>query len=119
MTTVGTHGTLADRTVALGRALQAAGVNVSLSEIIDATRATTAIDLAQFQVDERREVRGVGGHPEQHGIAGVGARRRGAGDGERRAASDREATAALSEEERQQLLQLLHKIYRQDSNATG
>jgi uncharacterized protein with von Willebrand factor type A (vWA) domain len=47
MTIVGTHGTLADRTVALGRALQAAGVNVSLSEIIDATRATTAIDLAR------------------------------------------------------------------------
>ena len=53
MTTVGTqgthgmHGTLADRTVALGRALQAAGVNVSLSEIIDAARATTEIDLAR------------------------------------------------------------------------
>src|SRR4051794_15418052 len=42
-----TPSTLADRTVALGRALQAAGVNVSLSEIIDATRATTEIDLAQ------------------------------------------------------------------------
>jgi uncharacterized protein with von Willebrand factor type A (vWA) domain len=31
--------------VALGRALQAAGVNVSLSEIIDAARATTEIDI--------------------------------------------------------------------------
>src|SRR4029453_14381362 len=47
MTTAGTHGTLADRTVALGRALQAAGVNVSLSEIIDAARATTEIDIAR------------------------------------------------------------------------
>ena len=47
MTTVGDTGTLADRTVALGRALQAAGVNVSLSEIIDAARATTEIDLAR------------------------------------------------------------------------
>src|SRR4029079_19107511 len=47
MTTAGAHGTLADRTVALGRALQAAGVNVSLSEIIDAARATTQIDIAQ------------------------------------------------------------------------
>jgi uncharacterized protein with von Willebrand factor type A (vWA) domain len=47
MTTAGTHGTLADRTVALGRALQAAGVNVSLSEIVDAARATTEIDIAQ------------------------------------------------------------------------
>jgi DNA-binding MarR family transcriptional regulator len=34
------------------------------------------------------------------------------------AASDRESTAALSDAERQQLLQLLHKVYRQDSNAT-
>jgi DNA-binding MarR family transcriptional regulator len=34
------------------------------------------------------------------------------------AASDREATAALSDAERQQLLQLLHKVYRQNSNAT-
>jgi DNA-binding MarR family transcriptional regulator len=33
-------------------------------------------------------------------------------------ASDREATAALDDSERQQLLQLLHKVYRQDSNAT-
>lgn len=40
------HGTIADRTVQLGRALQAAGVNVSLSEIIDAARATTEIDLS-------------------------------------------------------------------------
>ena len=47
MTTAGTHGTLADRTVALGRALQAAGVNVSLSEIIDAARATTEIDIGR------------------------------------------------------------------------
>lgn len=47
MTNVGTYGTLADRTVALGHALQAAGVNVSLSEIIDAARATTEVDLAQ------------------------------------------------------------------------
>jgi len=39
-------GTLADRTVQLARALQAAGVNVSLSEIIDATRSTTEIDLS-------------------------------------------------------------------------
>ena len=38
--------TLADRTVQLGRALQAAGVNVSLSEIIDAARSITEIDLA-------------------------------------------------------------------------
>src|SRR5688572_9518226 len=47
MTTAGTHGTLADRTVALGRALQAAGVNVSLSEIIDAAKATTEIDVGR------------------------------------------------------------------------
>jgi uncharacterized protein with von Willebrand factor type A (vWA) domain len=47
MTTAGTHGTLADRTVALGRALQAAGVNVSLSEIIDAARASTEIDIGR------------------------------------------------------------------------
>ena len=47
MTTAGPSGTLADRTVALGRALQAAGVNVSLSEIIDAARAMTEIDLAR------------------------------------------------------------------------
>jgi uncharacterized protein with von Willebrand factor type A (vWA) domain len=47
MTTAGTHGTLADRTVALGRALQSAGVNVSLSEIIDAARATTEIDIGR------------------------------------------------------------------------
>jgi uncharacterized protein len=47
MTTAGTHGTLADRTVALGRALQAAGVNVSLSEIIDAAKATTEIDIGR------------------------------------------------------------------------
>ncbi len=40
-------GTLADRTVQLARALQAAGVNVSLSEIIDATRSTTEIDLSR------------------------------------------------------------------------
>lgn len=33
-------------------------------------------------------------------------------------ASDREATAALSDEEQQQLLRLLHKVYRQDSSAT-
>lgn len=39
-------GTIADRTVQLGRALQAAGVNVSLSEIIDAARSITEIDLA-------------------------------------------------------------------------
>ena len=39
-------GTLADRTVELARALQAAGVTVSLSEIIDATRSTTQIDLS-------------------------------------------------------------------------
>ena len=31
-------------------------------------------------------------------------------------ASDLESTAALSDEERQQLLQLLHKVYRQDGN---
>jgi len=47
MTTAGTHSALADRTVALGRALQAAGVSVSLSEIIDAARATTEIDIAR------------------------------------------------------------------------
>ncbi|MFZ3205355.1 MAG: MarR family transcriptional regulator [Pseudomonas sp.] len=35
------------------------------------------------------------------------------------ASSDREATAALDDGERQQLLQLLHKVYRQDSNATN
>jgi hypothetical protein len=35
------------------------------------------------------------------------------------AASDREATAALDDGERQQLLHLLHKVYRQDSNAMG
>ncbi len=39
-------GTIADRTVQLGRALQASGVNVSLSEIIDAARSITEIDLA-------------------------------------------------------------------------
>jgi len=33
-------------------------------------------------------------------------------------ASDREATAALDDSERQQLLQLLHKIYRQDEPAS-
>ena len=47
MTTAGRPSALADRTVALGRALQAAGVSVSLSEIIDAARATTEIDLAR------------------------------------------------------------------------
>jgi uncharacterized protein with von Willebrand factor type A (vWA) domain len=40
-------GTIADRTVELGHALQAAGVNVSLSEIIDAARSTTEIDLSR------------------------------------------------------------------------
>ncbi len=40
-----TTETLADRTVRLGRALQAHGVNVSLSEIIDATRSVGEIDL--------------------------------------------------------------------------
>ncbi len=45
-------GTIADRTVQLGRALQAAGVNVSLSEIIDAARAITQVDLG-----ERAELR--------------------------------------------------------------
>ena len=43
MTTAGTRGTLADRTVALGRALQSAGVNVSLSEIIDAASEAVAL----------------------------------------------------------------------------
>lgn len=33
-------------------------------------------------------------------------------------ASDREATAALDDNERQQLLQLLHKVYRQDAQAS-
>jgi uncharacterized protein with von Willebrand factor type A (vWA) domain len=37
--------TITDRTVRLGRALQAHGVSVSLSEIIDATRAIAEIDL--------------------------------------------------------------------------
>ncbi len=36
---------IADRTVRLGRALQASGVGVSLSEIIDAAKAVTVIDL--------------------------------------------------------------------------
>ena len=40
-------GSIADRTVQLGRALQSAGVNVSLSEIIDAARSVTEIDLAR------------------------------------------------------------------------
>lgn len=39
------HGAIVDRTVGLGRALQSHGVNVSLSEIIDAAESTTAIDL--------------------------------------------------------------------------
>lgn len=39
-------GTIADRTVQLGRALQAAGVAVSLSEIIDAARSIAEIDLS-------------------------------------------------------------------------
>lgn len=42
-----TAGSIADRTVQLGRALQAAGVNVSLSEIIDAARSITEIDLSR------------------------------------------------------------------------
>jgi uncharacterized protein with von Willebrand factor type A (vWA) domain len=42
-----TGGSVADRTVQLGRALQAAGVNVSLSEIIDAVRSVREIDLAR------------------------------------------------------------------------
>jgi uncharacterized protein len=42
-----TAGSIADRTVQLGRALQAAGVNVSLSEIIDAARSVTEIDLSR------------------------------------------------------------------------
>jgi uncharacterized protein with von Willebrand factor type A (vWA) domain len=41
------QGTIADRTLQLGRALQASGVNVSLSELIDAARATSHIDLSQ------------------------------------------------------------------------
>lgn len=45
-TPVQTAGSIADRTVQLGRALQSAGVNVSLSEIIDAARSITEIDLA-------------------------------------------------------------------------
>ena len=39
------HGAIVDRTVGLGRALQSHGVNVSLSEIIDAAESTTAVDL--------------------------------------------------------------------------
>jgi uncharacterized protein with von Willebrand factor type A (vWA) domain len=42
---VGPSTTITDRTVSLGRALQAQGVSVSLSEIIDATRAVAEIDL--------------------------------------------------------------------------
>lgn len=41
-----TSTTITDRTVQLGRALQSVGVAVSLSEIIDAARSTTEIDLA-------------------------------------------------------------------------
>lgn len=40
------HDSIVDRTVGLGRALQAHGVNVSLSEIVDASASTLAIDLA-------------------------------------------------------------------------
>src|SRR5215213_6474186 len=43
------HGTIGDRTLQLGRALQASGVNVSLSELIDAARAASQIDLGQRQ----------------------------------------------------------------------
>lgn len=39
------RGSIVDRTVGLGRALQSHGVSVSLSEIIDAAESTTAIDL--------------------------------------------------------------------------
>jgi uncharacterized protein with von Willebrand factor type A (vWA) domain len=42
---VGPSATITDRTVRLGRALQSHGVGVSLSEIIDATRAVAEIDL--------------------------------------------------------------------------
>lgn len=45
--------TLTDRTVRLGRSLQALGVSVSLSEIIDAIRSTGEIDL--LSRDELRE----------------------------------------------------------------
>jgi uncharacterized protein len=39
--------TIVDRTVQLGRALQAAGVTVSLSEIVDAARSIETIDLSR------------------------------------------------------------------------
>jgi uncharacterized protein with von Willebrand factor type A (vWA) domain len=41
------QGTIADRTLQLGRALQSSGVNVSLSELIDAAHAAAQIDIGQ------------------------------------------------------------------------
>ena len=40
-------GSIADRTLQLGRALQASGVSVSLSELIDAAQAAAQIDVGQ------------------------------------------------------------------------
>jgi uncharacterized protein with von Willebrand factor type A (vWA) domain len=40
-------GSIADRTLQLGRALQASGVSVSLSELIDAANAAAQIDIGQ------------------------------------------------------------------------